>query len=212
MHVSSSAARAEAPILSELPPQDRLRVLTAATEVFTTHGYAGTTLAHLYAQIDPTAFELLFEDAEDRFLQVYDALVDQAAGLISDALSADSAWPERLADALSAVFDLIAANASSARLVLVEARAATPTVMAHHLATLDALSRFMHEGRSFSDNDIPPIVDTVIPAGVAHLLSARLYARPTDPIDDLYPEMLRILLLPYLGDAGTTAFLSTRPI
>src|SRR5262249_23102809 len=53
-------ARSPALPLSDLPPQERLRILTAALDVFAAHGYAGTTTAHLQAQIDPEAFNALF--------------------------------------------------------------------------------------------------------------------------------------------------------
>jgi AcrR family transcriptional regulator len=198
-------------MLADLPAPDRLRILTAVTETFVARGYAATTVAHLQTEIDPLAFDLLFEDTEDCFLQVYDQLIDQATGLISAALSAQDAWPQRLADGLAAVLELIEANPTAARFLLLVSQTATPEVTAHHMATITSLARFMLEGRALSDDAIPPILDSALPGGVAYILGSHLSTRPSEPIADLYPELLRILLLPYLGDTATTAFLATRP-
>jgi AcrR family transcriptional regulator len=209
-----SAARTEprASALADLPPQDRLCIATAAVDVFVAHGYAGTTAAHLQTQIDPALFDALFADTEDCFLQVYDHLVDQATAHLAAAVSAENdTWPQRLADGLTAVFELIEANPSTARFLLVESQLATPDITARHYATIQACGRFMGEGRDLTSPPPLPLLDTVLPGGVASILAEHLSSHPDRPLTDLYADLLQILLLPYLGKTQTTAFLITRP-
>jgi hypothetical protein len=208
---SATAAESRRLALADLPPAEQLRVLSAAIETFATHGYDGTTLAHLQTQIDPSVFDALFVDTEDCFLDVYVHLIAQATEVVTGAVSREAGWPERLAAGLCAVCELIEANPSAARLVLVESQIASAPVLGHFMYTIRSIAPFMSEGRALSEASLPPIVDTALIGGAAQILATHLQDHRAEPLTDLYRELLEVLLYPYLGVAGTKAFMASRP-
>jgi AcrR family transcriptional regulator len=193
-----------------------VRILRAATVAFAERGYVTSSVEQLLdcLQLDLPTFESHFNDTEDCFLQAYDRIVAEAAARTVASLPSEAAWPKRLAVGLSTLLELVDADRPAARLVLVEAQDAFPTALARHTPMLDRLALFMRQGRDLSsaDSQIPGLIDSALPAGVASMLTARLRERPRDPVADLFPDALRYLLLPYLGDPETTDFIATAPM
>jgi AcrR family transcriptional regulator len=198
--------------LGALPAQDRLRVLTAATEVFATHGYRATTTEHLQFQFDPFAFDSLFADKEDCFLQAHEHHTARARDAIAASAPIDDSWPRRFAAGLWTLLQLIDAEPSSARLVLVEAQAATPTITRHFLETVYSAVPFMREGRLQADEKMPALVDSVLPGGVAGALAAHLIARREAPASSLYRELLRPVFAYYPDNPEVASVLATETL
>jgi AcrR family transcriptional regulator len=198
--------------LADLSPSDRLRVLAATTETFIAEGYAATTAQHLQAQIEPPVFDALFEGKEDCFLQTYDYLIAEARTAIAASVPTQDRWPKRLAAALSALLDLIDTHNASAQLVLVLAPSASPAAVMHHMKTIGRLTPFMEEGRALAEADamIPHLVDSAYPGGVAFTLGRHLLHGEGRPAAEVHTELLRFLLLPYLGDRETEDFLAAQ--
>lgn len=187
------------------------RILRAGAAAFAEHGYAATSVEQLLlsAQLDLPTFEAHFNDTEDCFLQAYDCIVAEAAALIVASLPVAAPWPQRLAAGLSTLFELVDDDRAAARLVLVEAQSAFPTAMTRHLPTIDRVALFMREARAVPSNDPPPpLLDSVLPNGIAFMLGNRLSEQPHDSVADLFPEALHLLLLPFLGEPETTDFLA----
>lgn len=201
-------SRAES--LSDLPEPERLRLLTVLVEAFATSGYPATEVDYLRALVGREAFDALFEGKENCFLQVYDQTVALGADLLSERVPDGAPWPERLARGVSAVFELIALNPSAARLLLVEARAATRAVEERHFETLARFGPFMREGRNRSDLGAPPFVDSAYPAGVAWVLGGHL--RAGQPVAELFPELLRLLSLAYFDNPQADEFVAAQPL
>jgi AcrR family transcriptional regulator len=196
------------------PPPQRCRpILTAAVEVFAERGYEGATVDHLLAAtaLDYAAFERRFTDKQGCFLAAYDRIVAVAHTSVAGGLSEEASWAARLAAGLWAVLELADANPAAARLVLVESQLAGQLALERFAATLEAIASFMGEGRQCptAPAQLPPIIHSVLPAGVA--FSLRLQILGGGSARDLYAELLRFLLLPYLGEAETTARLALSP-
>jgi len=198
--------------LAALPAQDRLRVLTAATEVFAFDGYRATTTEHLQFEIDSFAFDSLFVDKEDCFLQAYEHFTAEAYDAIVDSAPLDESWPRRFAAGLWTLLQLIDAQPSAARLVLVEAQTTTPTITCHFLETVYSAVPFMREGRLSADESIPALVDSVLSGGIAGALAAHLIARREEPVSSLYGELLRLVFTQYRQDPELAGVLATETL
>src|SRR5215207_7931370 len=76
----------------------RLRVLTAATEVFARRGYQSATVDQIVgaARIGVGSFYVLFEGKEDCFLRLYDLIVAEAEERIAAAAAGEGRWPDRV--------------------------------------------------------------------------------------------------------------------
>jgi AcrR family transcriptional regulator len=190
------------------PP--RRPILAAAVEVFARCGYSATSVDHLLeaTALDSASFQHRFGSPGRCFLQAYDRIVAVAHGQLAASVPRDAPWPDRAAAGFLCLLELIEANPALARLVLIEGANAGPAALDRQQATLDALTPFLAEGRTCSKHpdSIPPAVDSVLPGGVASALRGQLRRR--QPVLDLYPELLRFLLLPYLGELETSAYLA----
>jgi hypothetical protein len=208
------SAYAMKPSADRLSPGEgsiRRGALLAYVEVFTVCGYKRTEVADLvaaYPTIDDLAFCSYFADKETCFLRAYDLLVAEAIDRIAIPTSAHGPWPARLAAGLHRLLELIDANPAAARLVLVESQFAGEAALRRYMATLKNLAAFMCGGRRCvaTTEHPPPILDSVLPAGVASAL--RLQLLRGEPAASLYAELLALLLQPYLGETETASALA----
>lgn len=195
------------------PPRPGRPLLSAAVALFAERGYAASSEEDLCEALalDPVAFRRRFASKQGSFLLAYDRVLAVAHATLAGVLPNDASWAARLATGLHCLFELLDANPAAARLVLVQSQLAGQSGIDRYTATLESLAPFMREGRecSTAPEHLPPIIDSVLPAGVA--FSLRLQLLRGEPARDLYPEMLRFLLLPYLGETETAAHLALSP-
>jgi AcrR family transcriptional regulator len=191
-------------------PRPGRPLLTAVVVAFAERGYAATSEEDLCEAmaLDPADFRRRFADAEGCFLAAYDSLTAAAHVSLAAALPAEGPWATRLAAGFHHLLELLDANPAAARLVLIESQFAGEAALKRHAATLERLAHFMREGRESSSaaEQLPPIADAVLPGGVAFSLRCQLLRG--ECALDLYPELLRFLLLPYLGETETKARLT----
>jgi AcrR family transcriptional regulator len=201
-----------APSQDALSAADRRHDLTAATEVFTTEGYAATTTDQLQLRIYPRIFDSLFTGKEDCFLQTFEHIADEARGHIVTAAQIGDTWPQRLANGLWALLQLVDEEPGPARLVLVEAQVATPAVFGRYFATIRSIAPFMREGRLLADDEMPAMADSFLPGGIASSLAQHLKAGHEAPVSSLYGELLRFLLAYYRDNPEVADYLAAQTL
>jgi AcrR family transcriptional regulator len=190
-------------------PQRRRPLLAAAIEVFAERGYAGTSVDHLSAamKLDPAAFRQRFTTREGCFLAAYDRIVAAAQARLVASLHGEAPWAARVATGLHWLLELMtptqpppASSSSSPNSPAKRRFSATRR-------RSSVCPPFMREGRRCptAPEHLPPILDSVLPTGVVFGLRCQLVRG--EPVRDLSTELLRFLLLPYLGEAETAACL-----
>lgn len=195
-----------APGLTALPAPDRERALAAITETFATEGYGATTREHLQLRIHPFVFDSFFTGKEDCFLAAFDHLTAQAREEIAASAPVADSWPQRLAAGLRTLLELIVAQPLAARLVLVEAQVATPTITGRFFEGVKSAGPFMREGRILAGERIPVVADSILPGGVASILADHVSGRREEPVSGLYGELLQVLLSPYADNPDVASF------
>jgi AcrR family transcriptional regulator len=204
-HLSSKPVGREplSPAIREAHQRDR--VLLAATEVFAKRGFRATTVDHIVAaaKIGVGSFYGLFEGKDDCFLQLFDQIVAGAEEQIAAAVSDDRSWSERVCLGLRVALEVVATDPRRAGIVIVQAHSAGDAVEARYAATLERLTDILRGGRSLDANGakLPDGFEHATVAGVAWLLYQRLAVG--DPVDasELFPETVRIVVAPYVGEA-----------
>lgn len=184
----------------------RARVLDAATEVFAKRGYQGTTVDHIVsaASIGVGSFYSLFEGKQDCFLAAYDRIVAEGRERILEALPADAPWPQRVLTCLRTLLELIEERPLAARVALVEVQTAGPEALTRHQAVSDEVSKLLQEGRHHSEvGPLPATLEYATSGGLAWFLQQRIAAGETAKATALLPEVLEIVLEPYLGEKAT---------
>jgi AcrR family transcriptional regulator len=184
----------------------RDRVLVAAVEVFAKRGYRGTTVSHLVAaaKVGINSFYGLFGGKEDCFLAAYDRVVGESRERILAAAPAQ-AWPERIVAALRAMLELIEEEPLAARLALVVVHTAGATARARHERDLDEVAAALRGGRELSpvSDELPAALEYATVGGLAWLLQQRIAIGEAADIARLLPEVLEIVVEPYLGEQAT---------
>jgi AcrR family transcriptional regulator len=183
----------------------RNHVLEVATEVFAKRGYPGTTIDHIVAtaRVAYSSFYELFDGKQDCFLQCYERVVEDFWARISDPIPASAPWPEQVCAGLRSALATIAAEPLAARVALIEVQTAGPDALASYERTHDALVPLLRRGREFSPvpEELPATLEEATIGGVAWLLHQRLVMGEAAEIEALYPELVEIVLGPYLGEA-----------
>lgn len=191
----------------------RERVLEAATGVFAKRGYPNTTIDHIVAaaRIGVGSFYALFEGKEDCFAQVFDRVVERGRARVVQAIPADASWEEQTGCALQALLDLIAEEPHAARIALVEVQTAGPESLVRYEALLESLIPVLRKGRSLTPvgAELPETFEDATIAGVAWLLHQRLVGGELDDVRQLLPDLVGILVEPYVGENRAAALLAS---
>jgi len=182
----------------------RDRVLDAAIGVFAKRGYQGTTVDNIVAagRIGVGSFYELFDGKEDCFLQAYDRIVGDAREKIAANVQLDAPWSTQVVAFLRTSLALIAAHPLAARIALVEIQTAGPVALNRHADTLQSLFTLLSRGRHSSPFAavLPRTLEEATVGGVAWLLHQRIVIGDTSGIGNLLPDLLTIVIGPYLGE------------
>jgi AcrR family transcriptional regulator len=182
----------------------RDRILDASVAVFAKRGYQSTTIDHIVAaaRIGVGSFYALFDGKEDCFIQGCDRFFGLSWGRTARAPPAAGSWPEQTAAGLRALLELIAAEPLRARIALVEVQTAGPAALALYKQTLDGVVPLLRRGRQFSPfaAELPHTLDEGIVGGLTWLLQQRLVTGEVNAIEALFPDLVEIVIAPYLGE------------
>lgn len=183
----------------------RGNVLDVAIEVFARRGYPGTTVDHIIAaaRTSYSSFYELFSGKEDCLLQAYERIAVASWRQIAADVPAQAPWPEQVCAALRTTLAQIAADPLAARVALIEVQTAGPKALAAYESTHDRIVPLLLPGRELSSHpeQLPATLEEATIGGVAWLIHQRLVRGEVDALDKLYPEVVQIVLGPYLGDA-----------
>jgi hypothetical protein len=191
--------------------QRRPRLIDAFSKAAAEGGYADLDLATIarYASLTVADFEAEFDSVECALLAAQDAFLER---LRSEALAACEAcedWPGQVRAALSAVLGWLVEAHGLARVLWVEGTAASLAAAEHRFAALEGFASVLREGRMRQPQaaPLPPSAERILIGGVASIVSAHLLAEDPAALSALEPELLEVLLVPYLGaeEAARTA-------
>jgi AcrR family transcriptional regulator len=191
-----------------LPPDliraiQRERLLAAMIKTVTEIGYNALTVQNVLGRAGisrPTFYEQ-FEDKEDCFLAAFDA----SAALLReriDAVVADAGpdWQGRLRAGIAELLRFIAEEPEAARVVIVEARASSPTGLRRRDELLDRFAGCI-DALVREDLDEPPsaIAAAGVVGGIESVLYARLQKEETKDLEALLPSLMYFAVLAYAG-------------
>lgn len=202
-----------------LPPEvvaaiHRERLQRGIAEVIERRGYAATAIADITgaARAEKAVFRKHFE-AKAHCL---DAAADEAL---------DSLWPEvedavpgagdptgALRAALDAYLGFLAADSSRAHLLTVEVLTASARARERWRELNQRLAGLLQEvaAQRGAQPSPPPSVAEGLIAGLLMLVSARIVAGEAQRLPELAPELLEVLLAPYLGGERASALARPR--
>lgn len=190
----------------------RERVLEAAIGVFAKRGYPSTTIDHIVAaaRIGVGSFYALFDGKEDCFSHVFDRVVERSRERVVAAIPEDAGWEDQALAALRALLELISEEPYAARIVLVEVQTAGPESLLRYEELLESLTPVLRAARDLTPvgAELPETFEDATIAGVAWLLHQRLVIGELEDLDQLLPDLVGILIEPYVGEKQAAALLA----
>jgi AcrR family transcriptional regulator/DNA-binding MarR family transcriptional regulator len=193
----------------------RSRMLSSAVRVVAEGGYGQMSVSRVAggAGVSRRTFYELFADREACFLAAFDQAIAEMHALALTAWVEQGAWQQRVRGVLAAVLGFLDEHPGLGSLVIVEALAAGPRVLAHRACLLERLAALLDEGRQESTVRRAPSQLTAegLVGAVLGVLHARLLDRPPKPLLDMLNPLMGMILAPYLGPARAARELN-RPL
>ena len=182
----------------------RERLLDATATAMAERGYSELTVRELIdrAGVSRRTFYQLYGDKLDCVFAAHERAFDRLSRGIVEACRSEMAWPDKVAGAVSSSLEFAVRSPDEAQLIVVACHTATePKLASRGHAAHEKLADLLRGGRRHAQVDSPPELteQAVIGAAMA-VIGARLLARQVEELPELEPELVQIVLAPYLGD------------
>jgi AcrR family transcriptional regulator len=192
----------------------RERLLAAMIGAVTEIGYNMLTVQNVLTRAGisrPTFYEQ-FKDKEDCFLSAFDAAAERMHERIKAAVDdSGPTWRDQLRTGIAELLHYIADEPQEARMVIVEARASSPTGLQRRDELLDRFASCI-DALVREDLDEPPsaIAAAGVVGGIESVVYARLQKGETEELDALLPSLMYFAVLAYAGREAAGEELTTR--
>ncbi|HYP56445.1 MAG TPA: TetR/AcrR family transcriptional regulator [Solirubrobacterales bacterium] len=181
----------------------RERILTALVDVVGEHGYNGATVAKITkaAGVSRRTFYEHFADKEACFLGAYEMVADHVVDSMRAAAASFEDWPRQVRAALATMLSFFRAEPELARLCVIEPIAAGGEIAARHRETLGRLAGILREGRPRAEGErsLPEVTEETLVGGIVSLIVREISAGRGEELDALLPDLVELVLSPYLG-------------
>jgi AcrR family transcriptional regulator len=182
----------------------RERLIAGLAAAVAEKGYAAVTLSDIVGQakVSRRVFYANFESKEQCFLAAFEVVVSHLRELVAEAVEGISDWPQRTISAGRAALGFLAAEPDLARLCLVESRGAGPAVTARFNEAVGELAPLLRQGRAERPAGERPLPDSTEDSTIGALVSLayrKAAAGEAARLEDLLPDCIELVLLPYLG-------------
>jgi AcrR family transcriptional regulator len=184
----------------------RSRLLAAAARTVEELGYTRATVAHITrrARISRRTFYELFPNREECLVAALEGVVGSIGGEIAAVGLEGRVWRERVRGGLWAILSFFDREPVLARFCVVQALRGSQAVLERREEIMDGLARAIDEGRGEGTRgeDCPALTAEGLVGAVFALVYARLLRRDSEPLVDLFGDLMGMIVLPYLGPAA----------
>jgi AcrR family transcriptional regulator len=194
---------------TEVSENQRERLLSAVVQVARRTGYSGLTIREVIgaAGVSRKTFYELFEDKDDVFLAAYDHVVGRLADGVTAATATGRTWPEKVSRGLETFLERLASDPAVAHLCIVEVLVAGPPALTRRAAALEAFRTFLEPGYEYAPEgvELPALAAETAIGGVYEVVYGYVLQNRTEELPRMHPDLLHIVLLPFLGLRGAAA-------
>jgi AcrR family transcriptional regulator len=169
-------------------------------EAVAEHGFGETTIGRITgaAKISRRTFYEHFANKQACFLAAYAMIDEHLRGTVQAAGDPAAEWPELVRERLRALLETLAHDPAVARFYLVEPLAAGGEIAIRYRDAMQLLATTLRPPEMPGEADAE-VRDQVLMGGVATLISRRLKAGGAARLPELLPDLVELVLAPYLG-------------
>ncbi len=181
----------------------RRRLLAATGRALAEQGYAALTVRHVIeaAGVSRKTFYANFDDKRDCVLAAHRDAFERLVALIMRACASERDWPQKARAAIGAVLAFAEEAPDELRLLTLDALA-TDLTIARQVSDSNAhLAALLREGRRHTSLGpaLPDLTEEALIGAVASILGGRLMDAGEGALRELEPELLQLVLAPYVG-------------
>jgi AcrR family transcriptional regulator len=185
----------------------RGRIAAGMIAAVTERGYQGTAVAHVVAAagVSRRTFYGRYADKAAAYFDVYSELTDLLLAAMAEARRSERGWAAGVRAQLAALLAVFDANRDLARLCLLVPPAAGGEVAAAYRRFLERLGEQLAEGRPGSARSPSPAARYGLVGGLAALVVEAAQSEDAEAFGALLPELVELVLTPYLGRGAAAA-------
>lgn len=158
------------------------------------------------AGVSRTSFYELFESKEECLFAAHERVIDALVAYVARAYEGGGPWPVRIRRALGACLEAFSAEPEVARMATVEVPAARPEAQRRYRDAVERLVPLFREGREYAEGDVlPPDLELMAAGGAEAIIRDEVAAGRTEELPSLLPDILFVVLVPYVGPEAATA-------
>jgi AcrR family transcriptional regulator len=181
----------------------RQRLLVGTARAISSRGYAEMTVEQVLkeAGVSRATFYEHFENKRECVLVAHEEAFDRLAGALFRACARGSEWSAQVAAAVRAAIDFAVERPEEAQLLVVDAVAADLTLAERVLASNDFLVGLLRNGRERCPEaaSLPELTERALIGAVSSVIGNRLLSGQADRLPALEPQLVQLMLMPYLG-------------
>ena len=156
------------------------------------------------AGVSRTTFYVNFDDKRDCILAAHRDAFERLVTVIMRACASKRVWPRKAAAAVSASLAFMAAEPGAGWLLTLNAVATDATVARQVIDSNAHLATLLREGRRHTPLGpaLPDLTEEALIGAVGAIISGRLMDPGGRTLKELEPELLQLVLTPYMGAGG----------
>jgi AcrR family transcriptional regulator len=181
----------------------RERLLKAASAALAEVGYSELTVKDMIdgAGISRRTFYQLYDGKLECVLAAHETALERLQEVIATACAGEITWADGVAAAVDAGLRFAARNPAETRLLLLATHTVSePKLMGAALSAHEQFADLLRAGRKQRGGGSPTkLTESAVIGSVTAVVGARLATGQADGLRKLGPELVQIILAPYLG-------------
>ena len=186
----------------------RRRLIAGVSRALAEQGYAELTVKHVIeaAGLSRATFYANFDNKRDCVLAAHRDVFERLLALLLRACATERDWPRKAKAAIAALFAFAGEAPDEVRLLMLDALA-TDLTIARQVADSNAhFAALLREGRRHTPlgDALPDLTEEALIGAVSSILAGRLLEGGVESLDGLEPELVQLVLTPYVGAQEAT--------
>jgi AcrR family transcriptional regulator len=192
----------------------RARLFVGIVRAVALRGYNAATITAIAdaASVSRHTFYDNFENKEQCFLAAYSRVVEDLEAEMVAAAEPLTEWPEQVRAAIDALLEFFAQEPDLARFFWLEPLGGGELIVTRHREAVGALIDLLTADRP-SKPAVPPLSKTAqeaVVGGIVSLISKQVSSGEVSRLAELLPDLLELVLAPYIGSAAAERFAADR--
>jgi AcrR family transcriptional regulator len=181
----------------------RRRLLAGAARALAEHGLGDMTVENIleHAGVSRATFYQHFDNKRGCVLVAHERAFDRLVGELVRGCAAVPDWPTKIVVAIATVIAFALRSPEQARLLVLDALAPDPVLAERALASNDFLVGLLRNGREQCPQvaSMPELTERALIGATTSVIGQRLLNDQVDQLPDLAPQLVQLILIPYLG-------------